>query len=81
MSRSKRKPIIKERPRNYKKSSYYWRTIRRIIKSKVKYLGDDIDNKVLPNPKEITDDWDYSDYRFDFRFSDNEDLSEKYGRK
>lgn len=59
MSRSYKKPIIKDSPRRYKKSSAYWRRIRRVIKSKLNELYDDL---FLPIPREIVNDYDYSDY-------------------
>lgn len=80
MSRSKKKPVIKDCPRNYKKSSNYWRTIRRVTKDKIRYLQEDLENEVIQDPKEIINDYDYSDYRFDMRFRDDE-LSEKESRK
>ena len=64
MSRSTKQPIIKDRPRNYKKSTFYWRTIRRVIKNAIRSNEEEI-----PNPKEIINDYDYSDYKFDYRFS------------
>lgn len=62
MSRSTKLPIIKDRPRNYKKSSIYWRTIRRCQKQ------DLIKNKDIRNPKEIISDYNYSDYTIDYHF-------------
>lgn len=59
MSRSKRKAIIKDRPRNKKKSTLYWRRVRRAFKQAV-VAGED-----PPNPKEIVNDYDYCDYVFD----------------
>lgn len=56
MSRSYKKPIIKDRPRNYKKSTYYWRKVRRISKNCMRSGRD------IPNQKSIIDDYDYSDY-------------------
>jgi len=73
MSRSKRKPIIKDRPRNYKKSTMYWRMVRRrqkIETNKIK-TQDEIE---ITNPKSIVNDYDYSDYKF-------LDCEEKYTRK
>lgn len=81
MSRSRRKPIIKDGPKNYKKSSFYWRQIRRVIKGRVKYLSENLEDKQLPDPKEIINDYNYSDYRFDTRFIGDKELSEKYSRK
>lgn len=80
MSKSRRKPVIKDRPRNHKKSTAYNRTIRRVLKDKVSYLSDELDNNVLPNPKEIINDYNYSDYRNDLRFDDNE-WTKKFSRK
>lgn len=80
MSRSKRIPVVKDGPRNYKKSSYYWRKIRRVIKGRVRYLQETIEDEVLPVPKEITNDYEYCDYRFDLRF-DSDEMSEKESRK
>ena len=71
MSRSRRLPIVKDRPRNTKKSSLYWRTVRRVINEKVKtYLIAPSDDVRLPEPKEIVNDYDYSDYKIDYRDPD-----------
>ena len=59
MSRSKRIPIIKDRPRNKKKSSIYWRAIRRHWKHSIK--SGKLEFKLA---KEIVNDYDYSDYKF-----------------
>lgn len=80
MSRSRKKPVIKDRPRNYKKSSNYWRTIRRVTKDKVRFSQENLDDELVLDPKEIINDYDYSDYRFDLRFR-NDDFSEKESRK
>lgn len=87
MSRSKKIGIIKDSPRNYKKSSNYWRKVRRVINQKVKNISkpDDIILNVvfedsenllngelllktkeeqIPVPKEIINDYDYSDYHY-----------------
>jgi hypothetical protein len=80
MSRSRKKPVIKDCPRNYKKSSNYWRTIRRVTKDKVRFSQENLDDELVPDPKEIINDYDYSDYRFDLRFR-NDDFSEKKSRK
>ncbi len=80
MSRSRKKPIIKDRPRNYKKSSNYWRTIRRVTKDKIRFLQETLEEEIIPDPKEIINNYDYSDYRFDMRFLSDE-ISEKESRK
>lgn len=68
MSRSKRKPIVKDRPRNAKKSSLYWRIVRRVINDKVRQISTKPEIELdLPEPKEIVNDYDYSDYKVDYR--------------
>ena len=59
MSRSKRKPIFKDKGWRNKK---YNRYIRRVQKQYWK-LG-----KYPPNPKTIVNDWDYCDYKFDYHY-------------
>ena len=52
MSRSRRKPIVKDRPRNKKKSSLYWRIVRRVTTGKVRQIiKTDEDETVLPQPR------------------------------
>jgi len=84
MSRSRRKPIIKDGPRNTKKSSTYWRPVRRVMNQTVRGLDDDsdgaYDDEIIPNPKEIVNDYDYSDYKFDMRWEDD-DTIKKASRK
>ena len=71
MSRSRKLPILKDRPRNCKKSSIYWRTVRRVINEKVKLYKDiPSDDVNLPEPKEIVNDYDYSDWKRDYRDPD-----------
>lgn len=67
MSRSKKIPVVKDRPRNEKKSSLYWRKIRRVINEKVRGMIKDPENDNLPNPKELVNDYDYCDYIIDYR--------------
>ena len=61
MSRSKKEPIVKDRPRNHKKSTEYWRKVRRVINDKVRQFI--YGEKDLPEPEEIVNDYDYSDYK------------------
>jgi hypothetical protein len=71
MSRSRRKPIIKDRPRNAKKSSLYWRVVRRVINDKVRQIKSNPEKDLsLPEPKEIVNDYDYCDYKIDYRDPD-----------
>ena len=71
MSRSRKLPVLKDRPRNHKKSALYWRTVRRVINEKVKlYLEMPSDDVNLPTPKEIVNDYDYSDWKIDYRDPD-----------
>jgi hypothetical protein len=75
MSRSRRQPIIKDRPRNEKKSTFYWRTVRRVINDKVRMLKYEPDSdENIPEPKEIVNDYDYCDYMIDYR---NDDINNK----
>lgn len=56
MSRSYRRAIIKDRPRNYKKSTIYWRTVRRVINQKVnqlKYYFDEVKKFDMMDEDEI----------------------------
>lgn len=62
MSRSFKKAIIKDRPRNYKKSSWYWRIVRRCQKQALNASKD------IPDAKEIVNDYDYCDYKIDYEF-------------
>jgi hypothetical protein len=66
MSRSKKLPIVKDKPRN-SKASIYWRRIRRtykILTHKAKYMDETPD---YPSSHSIVNDWDYSDYKFDYQ--------------
>lgn len=81
MSRSRKKPIIRDSPRNEKTGMRYNRSIRRVIKNKVKYLNEELEDKILPDPKTIVNDYDRSDYRIDYRLRDNEEMSKKESRK
>lgn len=75
MSRSKRKPIIKDKPRNRKASTYY-RKVRRVVKLAVKAF-----KEVIPESQEIQNDYDYCDYVFDMTHSQDEIQKAKYSRK
>ena len=65
MSRSHKKGYIKDRPRNIKKSSLYWRRIRSSIKNIIRSCKD-FENLDIPNPKTIVNDYDYCDYIIDY---------------
>jgi hypothetical protein len=75
MSRSHKKAIIKDRPRNNKKSSMYWRVVRRVQKLFLRQ------GKDIPSPKVIYNDYDYSDYTIDCENNDNCYCIRTYGRK
>ena len=73
MGKSYRKAIIKEHPRNFKASTPYNRKVRRINNQitrdyDLEFVEDDTKSTdiVLKNPKEIYNDYDYSDYKFDY---------------
>ena len=76
MSRSKKRPIIKDKTDGAK----YHRTIRRVTNEKVRYLYEALEDEDLRDPKEIVNDYNYSDWRADFRFRDDE-FSKKESRK
>lgn len=76
MSRSYRKAIIKDKPRNYKNTSLYWRVVRRVQKMFWKQ------GKEVPDPKTIVNDYDYSDYKFDYEYTYPEkDTTKRLRRK
>ena len=91
MSRSKRLPIFKDRPRNQKKSTLYWRHIRSVTNQVVRGIKDQVsdlegkdnfDINEIPNPKSIVNDYSRCDYIFDYRFWNlNEDEIKKHTRK
>lgn len=60
MSRSYKIPIIKDSPRNHKKSSTYWRRIR----SRINQLVRQGEDENIPSHHSIINDYDYSDYSF-----------------
>lgn len=76
MSKSKKRPIIKDKTDGAK----YHRTIRRVTNEKVRYLEDELDDEGLRDPKEIVNDYNYQDWKQDLRFLDNE-MSKKASRK
>jgi len=65
MSRSIKKPIIKDSPRNFQKSQIYWRTFRRVINYTLRKFRRNVDEMILPKEKSIVNDYDYSDYTSD----------------
>jgi hypothetical protein len=77
MSRSRKLPIHKDSSRSIKKTSEYWRTVRRIIKSKVRFYSETIDDEILPIPKEIINDYDYCDWIYDSRFVNEDDTEDR----
>lgn len=86
MSRSTKKPIIKDKPRNHKRTSEYWRKVRRSTGNKLRthLVGidsedlQDIDEPFLPQPREIVNDYDYCDWIWHL---DDEDSIKKHSRK
>ena len=86
MSRSTKKPILKDKPRNHKRTSMYWRKVRRSTANKlrtyvVNIVGSDlqdIDEPLLPKPQEIVNDYDYCDW---IMYLDDPEEVEKYSRK
>mgnify|MGYP003473438673 FL=1 len=81
MSRSIKKPVIKDSPRNFQKSQIYWRTIRRVINHTIRNFKNNIDEMILPKEKSIVNDYDYSDYTSDCRNDNNCYCIRNYGTK
>lgn len=86
MSRSKRKPYVKDKGIS---TEEYWRPIRREWKSKLNFKNvevtflfeeDYLHDIDLRQPKEIINDYDYCDYWFYVEIEKSKDL-EKYSRK
>ena len=79
MSRSRRKAIYKD-----KGIRPYWRHVRRSINNAVRdifHLADKEDYNI-PNPREIIDDWEYCDYKFDCEYKQKDsEWKEKLTRK
>jgi hypothetical protein len=85
MGKSYRKPVVTAGygSRLGKRSSVYWRRVRRSQGNALRgyqYPGNsldsvcdtEIDNPELPNPKTIVNDWDYIDYRWYIKPGDDE---------
>jgi len=90
MSRSYKLAIIKDRPRNIKKSSLYWRNVRSTQNNAIRSCRD-LEELEIPHERTIVDDYDYCDYKIDHEFDkfvsrhhtrdDNNKDKEKYSRK
>ena len=86
MSRSTKKPILKDKPCNHKRTSEYWRKVRRSIENRLRTytvgIGSedlqDIDEPFFPQPREIVNDYDYCDWIIHL---DDPEMVEKYSRK
>ena len=81
MSRSYKQPILKDSPRNFKKSAIYWRTIRRVINYTIKNFRNNIDEMILPKEKTIVNDYDHEDWVSDCRNDNNCYCIRNYGTK
>lgn len=70
MSRSRKKAIIKDRPR--KKTNIYHKTIRSATNQVVRELAklEEPDELEIPSPKNIINDYNYCDWIFDAEHSD-----------
>ena len=67
MSRSYKLAIVKDRPRNAKKSSLYWRQVRSTQNNVIRSCRD-FEELEIPNAKTIVDDYNYCDYKIDYEF-------------
>lgn len=78
MSKSYKKAYVKDSPRNKKKSTEYWRRVRRVQSNVISQLKYD-PTLEIPDEKTIVNDFDFQDYRF---IIDKEDEHyEKHTRK
>ena len=73
MSRSYRKPYIKDKPRNYKRTSLYWRTIRRVWNNEMKCSKFWDEDFSFTNRKSIYNQYDYCDYKFEIYYDKEKD--------
>jgi hypothetical protein len=67
MARSRKKAILKDRPRNIKKTTMYWRAIRSTIKTAIRSCKD-LEELELPDPKTIVNDYNRCDYIIDYEY-------------
>ena len=58
MSRSKKIPVLKDKPRNYKRTSDYWRPIRRVISQIVRNYKIKYDDSIYDLDDEFEDKFD-----------------------
>lgn len=71
MSRSRKKPILKDKTNH----TWYNRIIRRVQRMQIKqiqYLKDMLEYKIS-QPKELVNDWEVCDWKFDYRGSHRKD--------
>lgn len=81
MSRSRRLPIYKDHSFGNRK---YRRIVRRSIKNKLRACIatiPDYDIILLPSPKNIVNDWDRCDYKYDMRFDEDDEDKKRAMRK
>ena len=64
MSRSRRKPWIKDKPRNQKRTSLYWRSIRRVWGNEIKSSKFWDEDFSFTDRKVIYNQYNYCDYTF-----------------
>jgi len=81
MSRSIKQPVKKDRPRNFKKSTIYWRRIRRVINYTIRTFKNNWDEMILPKEKSIVNDYDHEDWISDCRGNNNCYCIRTYGTK
>jgi len=76
MGKSTKKPIIKSAPRNSKKSTEYWKVIRRTVNTKLKSVKDieDAEELEIPDARDIVDDFSYCDNIIDFTEWDDDHI-------
>lgn len=81
MSRSRKKAILKDKPKNQKRTSFYWRIVRSAIKNVIRSCKN-YEDLEIPDPKTIVNDYDYCDYKIDYEYDRSSGYfwyADKYG--
>lgn len=88
MSRSRKKAIIKDKPRNRNRASLYWSSVRSTINTAIRSCRN-YEDLEIPDPKTIVNDYTYCDYIIDYEYCNlrsnwwthHRVLAEEYVRK
>lgn len=80
MSKSYKKPIYKDK--GWAKDIYHKKlrvNVNQALREAAK--SGDVEDLILPEAREVVNDYEYSDYTWDARFDDNDELKIKLSRK